>query len=44
MKSVLLTAALVAAATAPSFAKTVRIPVTRGAGVDAAADGVQNIF
>src|SRR2546428_183387 len=32
MKSVLLTAALVAAATAPSFAKTVRIPVTRGAG------------
>src|SRR5438128_954510 len=32
MKSVLLTAALVATATAPSFAKTVRIPVTRGAG------------
>ena len=32
MKSVLLTAALVAAATAPAFAKTVRIPVTRGAG------------
>src|SRR5438132_11599694 len=32
MKSVLITGALVAAAAVPSFAKTVRIPVTRGAG------------
>ncbi len=32
MKSVLITAALVAAAAGPSFAKTVRIPVARGAG------------
>src|SRR5919202_829861 len=33
MKRILITAALVAAAAAPSFAKTVRIPVTRGAGL-----------
>src|SRR2546421_4127620 len=32
MKSVLITAALIAAAAGPSFGKTVRIPVTRGAG------------
>src|SRR6266851_1367431 len=32
MKSILITAALVAAAAGPSFAKQVRIPVTRGAG------------
>ena len=32
MKSVLIAAALIAGAAAPSFAKTVRIPVSRGAG------------
>src|SRR6266404_1392271 len=32
MKSVLIAAALIAGAVAPSFAKTVRIPVSRGAG------------